>query len=410
MSAPAPITGLGCISAVGNEPGALWDALASGRSAVTPIGRWDASGWPAAIGAEIRDVRAAEWIGSRKLVKRLARHDVFGLGAARLAVGHSGLPAAGLAGRSAIYTGSSGTRHEQTYDFLPALCARSEGRPAFGAALRGQVHPFWLLTMLPNNVLAYAAIELGWQGSNQNFTQGAASSLTALIEAGKALRRGEAGRALVVGYDSVLEPERHVFYRQSGLLSSAAPRPFSAAAEGTVLGEGAGALVLESGAAADGRGAQVYGQLLGGATLAAGRQSLRRALQAGLADAGVCADDVGLVVAMGEATPERDAGEATAIRHVFPAGPAVLTLSWCLGHTGAAAPVLGALAALLAMARGRCPGIPGSRPSNPACRGLRLGEQPQDLDGDCAVVIGRTPGLADAAAVLAKAPGRDRQS
>ena len=122
----------------------------------------------------------------------------------------------------------------------------------------------WLLRTLPNNVLGHIGIKHGLKGANACITNHSVGGTLAVIEALEALRDGEADRAVAVGHETPIEPQMVLYYHRLGLLASEMLRPFDARHDGSLFGEGAGALVLETEASAAARKAPVLGEVLGG--------------------------------------------------------------------------------------------------------------------------------------------------
>src|SRR5208283_989287 len=116
----------------------------------------------------------------------------------------------------------------------------------FAKHLFDEVHPMWLLRILPNNVLAYTGITYGFKGPNHNITNHAVGGTQAILEAYHAIRSGQADRAVVVAYDMGVEPQALFYYKQLGVVSERHLKPFDSEHDGTILADGAAALVLES--------------------------------------------------------------------------------------------------------------------------------------------------------------------
>ncbi len=233
------------------------------------------------------------------------------------------------------------------------MTVAEENLPAFGRELSSTVNPMWLLRTLPNNVLGHIGIRHGFKGANACITNHSIGGTLAVIEAMEALRTGEADRALAVGHDAPIEPQMVLYYHDVGLLAKDTIRPFDARRDGSLFGEGAAALVLETEASARQRNAAMLGEVLGGgsATEAQGLLAIRddgdglaRAIETALDDAGLRAADVGMIVAHGNGTRQSDASEAAAIRRVFGAGaPPVTAFKWAFGHLIAAAGIIEAV-------------------------------------------------------------------
>ena len=280
----------------------------------------------------------------------------------------------------------------------------------FGRQLNDTVNPMWLLRTLPNNVLGHIGIRHGLKGPNACITNHSIGGLLAVVEAFEALRNGEADRAVAVGHDAPIEPQMVLYYRAVGLIASEALRPFDARHDGSLFGEGAAALMLETEASAAERGATPIGEVLGGAACceAEGLLAIRddgdgvaRAIRDALADAGLAPADVGMIVAHGNGTPQSDASEAAALRRVFGATmPPVTAFKWAFGHLIAGAGILDAALALAALARDVVPGIATLGDVAADCAGLPVSRAAQAPRGDVALVVCRGFAGTDAALLL----------
>ena len=403
------ITGSGAVCAAGMDPQTILDAVLSGRTAIGPVKQWDTTGWPMREAGEVVDLNPRALVEDRKLHKLIRRTDLFGLHAAGRAIEVSAIlahretqdeaGAARYSDRTGVYVGSGGGNYQNQYDYLPLLTESHGDLKAFGRQLVDTVNPMWLLRTLPNNVLGHIGIRHGLKGPNACITNHSVGGTLAVIEAFEALRHGEADRAVAVGHDAPIEPQTLLYYHGVGLLASAALRPFDVRHDGSVFGEGAGALMLETEASATGRNANVLGEVLGGgaACEAEGLLAIRddgdgavRAIQQALADAGLRPEDVGMIVAHGNGTPQSDASEAAALRQVFGAAmPPVTAFKWAFGHLIAAAGILDAVLALAALKQRVAPGIATLGSIAPDCAGLPLSAAPQVPRSDIALIVCR---------------------
>ena len=403
------VTGTGAVCAAGMTPDEILDAVVAGRSAIAPITQWDTTGWPCRIAAEIADFNPRALVDDRKLHKLIRRTDLVGLYAAGRAIERSGIvahrgtmepgAAAVYSDRTGVYVGSGGGNYENQYDFFPLFTAAKGELPAFGRELANTVNPMWLLRTLPNNVLGHIGIKHGLKGPNACITNHSVGGTLSVIEAFEALRNGEADRAVAVGHETPIEPQMVLYYHRLGLLASEALRPFDARHDGSLFGEGAGALMLETAASAAGRKAPVLGAILGGGYVceAQGLTAIRddgdglaRAIAAALADAGLAAADVGMIVAHGNGTPQSDISEAAAIRRAFGAAPPPVTaFKWAIGHTIAAAGILETVLALTALARNIVPGLPTLASLDPDCAGIAVSAATQKPRSDVALILCR---------------------
>lgn len=419
------ITGSGAICGAGASPAAIVDAVHAGRSAIAEIASFDPAGWPRRYAAEVTDYDAAKLAGDRKLLKLIRRSDVFGIYAAGEAIAEAGLGAhrqtldedarIAFAEGTGCYVGSGGGAFNVNYDYFPLLAEAKGEMVAFGTELANVVNPMWLLRALPNNVLCHVGIRHGIKGPNACITNHSTSGLLAIIEGAEAIRDGEADRVVSAGHDAPIEPQTLLYYHRCGLVAESVLRPFDARRDGSVLGEGAGALVLESEASASARSVKPLGEYLGGGDASEGDGLLplredgdgpARAIEAALADAGVAAKDIGMIVAHGNGTPLSDRSEAAALRRVFgPSMPPVTGFKWATGHPLAASGILDVTLGLEAARRRIVPGIATFATADPACEGIAVASTPRPTASDVVLVVCRGFGGTNAAVVLRAYPG-----
>lgn len=420
MTARVLITGAGAVCGAGRDPAAMLDAISNGRSAIGPIRGWDTTGWPVTNAAEIADFNPRALVDDRKLHKLIRRTDMVGIYAgdrAALAAGYATYrdalaqdEANAFADRTGIYVGSGAGAFENQYDFFPLMSEANGDLRAFGRDLANAVNPMWLLRTLPNNVLCHVGIRNRLKGANACITNHSIGGMLAVIEATEALRNGEADRALAIGHDTPIEPQNVLYYYRCGLLSTDAVRPFDARRRGSLFGEGAGALALETETSARSRNAPIVGEVLGGgcACEATGLlavsddgNGVARAIEAALADARIGPADVGMIVAHGNGTAQSDASEAAALRRVFGAQcPPVTAFKWSLGHLIAAAGIVETTIALVALHANTVPGIATLDEPDAACADLPLSRTAQAPHGDVALVICRGFAGTDAALLV----------
>jgi 3-oxoacyl-[acyl-carrier-protein] synthase-1 len=348
-------------------------------------------------------------VEDRKLHKLIRRSDMFGLYAGSQAIEAAGFMsardgvddggAAAFNDRSGLYVGSGGGAYMSQYEYFPLMSETGGELPAFGRDLGNEVNPMWLLRTLPNNVLGHIGIRHGFKGANACITNHSIGGTLAVIEAMEALRNGEADRALAVGHDAPIEPQMVLYYHGVGLLAKDTIRPFDARRDGSLFGEGAAALALETEDSARERGAVVLGEVLGGgsATDARGLLAIRddgdglaRAIEHALEDAGIRPADVGMIAAHGNGTPQSDASEAAAIRRVFGAdAPPATALKWAFGHLIAAAGIIEAALALIGLRQRIVPGIATYGVADSVCSGVNVSREPQTPRSDVALILCR---------------------
>ena len=381
------ITGLGLVTPAGNDVDATWETLLRGRSRISTITRFDASGFPVRIAAEVKGFDDAT-AGDRKLLKFANRSHRFALAAADQAIRDAGIQPTEETGRRwgcAVGTGMMGME----FSDLVALHRHS--------AATGELDPHRLLDdevaldpMVFCRSAAPAGMSLllrryGIRGYATSVHTACASGGQALGTAMKLIRRGKADWVLAGGFDSMITP---IGLSGFCLLNAVSPdndtperasRPFDVTRNGFVLGEGAGFLVLEEWESARRRGARIYAELAGdGNSLSSYRitdsppngdgpiQSMRQAL----ADAGASLDDVDYMNAHGTSTPMNDRSECAAIRAVFGAKTqqvAVSSTKSVMGHLIAAAGAVEAAVCALAIRSGVLPVNANLKEVDPDC-------------------------------------------
>lgn len=402
------ITGRSALTASGATAEDTWNSVLTGKSGIDEIKYWDLSQWSHRLGGELKDFQPAKMLPDRKLIKVISRQDVMGINAAVQAVEHSqlisyrdSLASADIFNdQTAVYVGSPGNKYFQQYDFLPLLAKSQGDMQSFAKQLFDEVHPMWLLRILPNNVLAYTGITYGFKGPNHNVTNHAVGGTQAILEAYHAIRSGQAERAVVVAYDMGIEPQSLFYYEKLGVVSDRHLKPFDNEHDGTLLAEGAAALVLESEASVRARSATCYGEIIGGlsASEATGLfsiesegQHLTELMERTLQVAEIHPDHIGLVVAHGNGNSKSDDSEAQSIRTVFSGQQVPVTaFKWSMGHTLCASGVLDAVMTTYALEARCAPGIANLQQIASTCEGLSLSSSHQSLAANsCALMINR---------------------
>jgi 3-oxoacyl-[acyl-carrier-protein] synthase II len=284
----------------------------------------------------------------------------------------------------------------------------------WGERAISDMFPLFMLKYLPNMVACHIAIAQDARGPNNTITLGDASSLLALIEAARVIQRGHA-EVMIAGGSGTRLTLTPMIYRQDFGLShrgedpQRASRPFDAARDGMVNGEGAGALVLESLDHARARGAPVLAELAGcGIAHSARCHSLtdgrgtQQAITRALLDAQLSATAVDHVNAHGLSTVEDDAMEAAAIRAVLGTTPVTAPKSF-FGNLGAGSGAVELIASLLAWREGVVPVTLNYQVPDPRCPVWVIHGQPKPIQREAAVVLNHSH-TGQAAAVVLRAP------
>ena len=377
------ITGLGVVSPIGIGCEPFWNALASGTSGIRPIDLFDSSSLSVRFGGQIPDFDPKVYVRPRKSLKVMSREIQLGFAAADLALADAGIAAGQVEperfgvvfGNDMIYADLEDL--EGTY-----RRSAKDGRFDFALwseAIQEELHPLWLLKHLPNMTASHIAIAHDARGPNNSIVLGDVSSLLAIAEAAAVIQRGWADVMLTGGTGCRLHPTALVA-RGDALLSHRADdfrracRPFDLHRDGLVNGEGAAAIVLESRAHAEARGAEIHGRLLAWASRCEPRarragvsgSSLRQALRASLAEADLHPDAIGHVNAHGVGTIDMDRAEAAAIHAELNAVPVTAPKS-LFGHLGAGGGAVEFAASVLGLERGLVPATLNHDTPDPAC-------------------------------------------
>ena len=371
----AVVTGVGAVTPIGNDAETYWRNLTAGVSGVAPIAAYDPSNEEVRIAAEVKGFDARDWIDF-KAARRMSRFSQLAVAAAAQAIEQSGLSITD-ANRDdiavVVNTGGGGIGDvalaEQTY---------LEGGPQ-------RVSPFMVPMLSPSMAACQISIQNQLRGPVITSVAACASGVQAFIDAQRLIEHGDADVVVAGGTESAILPVAFAALANMGALSKRndepekASRPFDAGRDGFVFGEGAAILLVESAAHAEARGATVLAEIAGGALTAdafhisapePSGSGAAKAMQRGLQDAGVDAEEVDYVAAHGTSTPLNDATETKAIRAAFGDHADHLAVSSnksMIGHTLGAAGAMSALAAVLAIRDGLIPPTINYEQPDPAC-------------------------------------------
>ncbi len=382
MTRRVVVTGMGMVTALGNDVESTWSGLLAGRSGVATIASFDPSRLTARIAAEVKDFDASGVL-DRKEQRRTDRYIQLGLVAARQAMDQAGLPER-LEGELAEATGVIlGTG-------LGGVGTLTEGISLNATRGPDRISPFLIPMGIPNIGAGQVAIHFGMTGPNFAAVSACATGGHAIGEASEIIRRGDAEVMLAGGTEAgIFEPLIGGFAAMRALSTrnddpAAASRPFDIERDGFVCGEGAGVVVLEALEHADARGAQPLAELVGyGATAdashitlpAPGGMGAVRAARRALDKASLVPTDIDHVNAHATSTPEGDKAELAAIRTIFgdhAPRVAVTANKSMLGHTLGAAGAIEAIVTILAIRHGRIPPTINLASPDPAGEGLDL--------------------------------------
>jgi 3-oxoacyl-[acyl-carrier-protein] synthase II len=359
------VTGMGAVSALGNDVASTWEGLLAGRSGVRTITMFDPSRVDSKIAAEVRDFDPSAVI-DRKEMRRMDRYIQFGLVVARQALDQASLPGrldGRLAERTGVILGSGLGGVATLFDNVLLMAERGPDR----------ISPFFIPMGIPNVGSGQVAIAFGMLGPNFATVSACATGAHAIGEAWETIRRDDADLMLAGGTEAAIHEAVVGGFASMKALSTrnddpeAASRPFDRDRDGFVIGEGAAMLLLEELSHAEARGATPLAELVGyGATADANHITLPapggagavRAGQRALAKAAMEPAEIEHVNAHATSTPEGDGAELQALQTLLgehAPGVSVSAQKSMLGHTLGAAGALESVATILAIREGAVP-------------------------------------------------------
>ena len=315
------VTGLGCISPVGNTVGDAWANLLAGQSGIGLISKFDTSNFSCKIAGEVKGFDVEKYM-SAKDARTMDSFIHYGIAAAEQAVLDAGLPTGealseDLATRIACVIGSGIGGLPLIENTHAELAARGPRR----------VTPFFVPASIINMVAGHVSMRFGFKGPNLSIVTACTTGLHCIGEGGRMIEYGDADIVVAGGTEATVSPLGVGGFAAMRALSTrnddpkAASRPWDKDRDGFVLGEGAGVLVLEEYEHAKARGAKIYAELAGfGMSADAGHMTApsmdgpRRAMLNALRNAGVNQDQVNYLNAHGTSTPLGDANESNAIK------------------------------------------------------------------------------------------------
>ena len=315
------VTGLGCISPVGNSVAQAWEQLLAGKSGIDLITKFDASAFSSRIAGEVRNFDLESYI-SAKEARSMDTFIHYGIAAAVQAVADSGLATGEALGEEeatrigcVIGSGIGGLPMiEHTHTELVNRGPR-------------RISPFFVPASIINMTAGHVSMRFGFKGPNLAIATACTTGLHCIGQAGRMIEYGDADVMVAGGSEATVSPLGIGGFAAMRALSTrnddpaTASRPWDKDRDGFVLGEGSGVMVLEEYEHAKARGAKIYAELAGfGMSADAGHMTApnmdgpRRAMLSALRNAGVNPDAVNYLNAHGTSTPLGDINESNAIK------------------------------------------------------------------------------------------------
>lgn len=370
------VTGLGCVTPVGNDVPATWEGLTAGKSGGGPITHFDHSGCKTHFACEVKGFDPALYM-DRKEIKRSDRYTQFAIAASTQAMKDAGF--ADGTGYDPDNTGviiGAGIGGIDTFETQMKVCFEQGPH---------RISPFFVPMYIADIAAGVVSMRFNLKGPNYATVSACSTSGHSIGEAFRTIMYGDADVMIAGGSEAAITIMSVGGFGNMTALSTnnenpaTASRPFDISRDGFVLGEGAGIVVLEELEHAKARGAKIYAEVAGyGATGDAyhltgqpeGHTGLQRAMRRALKDGGLAPEDIQYVNAHGTSTPLNDVNEIRAIKAVFGDHARTLNISStksATGHTLGAAGGIEFVATTLAMVNGMVPPTINLHTQDPEC-------------------------------------------
>jgi 3-oxoacyl-[acyl-carrier-protein] synthase II len=352
------VTGLGALTPIGNNVASYWEGLKSGKSGAGPITHFDNTHFKTKFACELKGYNAEDYF-DRKEARKLDKFAQYAMVAADEAIADAALPLDSLDKFRVGVIWGAGIGGLETFQNEVLNYAAGDGTPRF--------NPFFIPKMIADIAPGNISIKHGFMGPNYATVSACASSSNALIDAMNYIRLGHCDVIVSGGSEAAVTIAGMGGFNAMHALSTrnespeTASRPFDASRDGFVLGEGAGALILEEYEHAVARGAQIYCEVMGGGMTSDAHHmtaphpegiGVVRVMENCLRDAGMTPDQVDAINTHGTSTPLGDVAELKAISKVFGSHAPNININSTksmTGHLLGAAGAIEAIASILAM-------------------------------------------------------------
>ncbi|MBD2755867.1 beta-ketoacyl-ACP synthase II [Spirosoma validum] len=352
------VTGIGALTPVGNDIPTFWQNVVAGRSGVAPITHFDASLFRTQFAAELKNYSASQYLNHAD-IKRTDLFTQYALIASDQAITDSGFDFSSMDPYDVGVIWGSGQGGMDVFEEQVTEYARGNGQPRFS--------PFFVPKLIINMASGMISIRNGYMGINYTTVSACATSNTAIMDAFTYIRLGKAKIIITGGSEATITPASFGGFSALKAMSTrnvdptTASRPFDVHRDGFVMGEGAGALVLEEYEHAVKRGATIYGEITGAAMTADAYHmtathpeglGAAKAMQLALDEANLTIVDIDYLNTHATSTPVGDLSEIKAIHTLTGNEPVKLKISATksiTGHLMGAAGAIEAIICLLAM-------------------------------------------------------------
>ena len=348
------VTGIGCVSPLGNTAEETWKKLLDGVSGAAPITHFDASLFKTKFACELKDFNAADYI-DRKEARKMDPYCQYALAAATMAMDDSAINVENIDKNRVGVVFGVGIGGMETFQEEITNYAKT------GDTLGPKFSPFFVPKMIADICAGHISIKYGFHGPNYITSSACASSSHALADAFNLIRLSKANVIVCGGAEAAILPCGVGGFNAMHALSTRndepekASRPFSASRDGFIMGEGGACLILEELEHAKARGAKIYAEMAGAGMSADAYHitashpeglGAKLVMENALEDAEMKPEDIDYINVHGTSTPVGDISEAKAIQAVFGEHAYELNISSTKSMTGH---LLGAAGALEAM-------------------------------------------------------------
>ncbi|GAA0872623.1 beta-ketoacyl-ACP synthase II [Gangjinia marincola] len=358
------VTGLGALTPIGNTLDEYWESLVSGKSGAAPITYYDTEKFKTKFACELKNFDASDYF-DRKEARKLDKFAQYAIVASDEAIKDSGLD---LDNENKLRIGviwGAGIGGLETFQNEVLNYAKGDGTPRF--------NPFFIPKMIADIAPGNISIRHGFMGPNYTTVSACASSANAMIDALNYIRLGYSDIIVTGGSEAAVTEAGMGGFNAMHALSTrnespeTASRPFDANRDGFVLGEGAGALILEELEHAKARGASIYAELIGGGLSSDAYHmtaphpdgiGVIAVMKNCLQNAGLKPEDVDTINTHGTSTPLGDVAELKAISEVFGDHAKNININSTksmTGHLLGAAGAIEAIASILPIKHGIIP-------------------------------------------------------
>ncbi len=358
------VTGLGALTPIGNNIQEYWDALISGKSGCAPITYFDTEKFKTKFACELKNFNAEDHF-DRKEARKLDRFAQYALVSSDEAILDAGINLEEVDKFRVGVIWGAGIGGLETFQNEVINFAEGDGTPRF--------NPFFIPKMIADIAPGNISIKHGFMGPNYTTVSACASSANAMIDALNYIRLGHCDIIVTGGSEAAVTLAGMGGFNAMHALSTrndsptTASRPFDATRDGFVLGEGAGALILEEYEHAKKRGAKIYAEVVGGGMSSDAYHmtaphpdgiGVERVMLNTLRDANMSPDEVDAINTHGTSTPLGDVAELKAIVNVFGKHAKDININSTksmTGHLLGAAGAIEAISSILAMKHGIVP-------------------------------------------------------